>query len=166
MRRLTLLVLAVAALAGCGQSNPDLIPASNAEVMQQTADRISQACSDEDRSEVRNQVRLAQREIDGLPRSVDSKLKKNLQDWIDQIESRITQDCRAEATPTPTVEETPTEEPTEAPTETPTASPTEAPTEAPTQAPTEAPTQAPTAAPTEAPTETPPTPATPGDEEG
>jgi outer membrane biosynthesis protein TonB len=162
MRRLTLLVLAVAALAGCGQSNPDLIPASNAEAMLQTADRITQACSNEDRTEARAQIRLAQREIDGLPRGVDASLKQNLQDWIDQISRRITQDCRAQATPTPTVEETPTEAPTETPTEAPTETPTEAPTETPTAAPTEAPTEAPTAAPTEAPTEA-PTPAVPGD---
>jgi predicted small lipoprotein YifL len=165
MRRLTLLVLAVAALAGCGQSNPDLIPASNAEAMQQTADRIVQACSDEDRTEARAQVRLAQREIDGLPRGVDPELKQNLQDWIDQIANRVTQDCRAKATPTPTVEETPTQAPTETATEAPTETPTEAPTEAPTAAPTEAPTEAPTAAPTEAPTQA-PTPAIPGDVEG
>jgi outer membrane biosynthesis protein TonB len=166
MRRLTLLVLAVAALAGCGQSNPKLIPAGNAEAMQRTADRITQACSNEDRTEARAQVRLAQREIEGLPRAVDPDLKRNLQDWIDQIQSRITEDCRAEATPTPTVEEAPTETPTEPPTQTPTETPTQAPTEAPTQAPTEAPTEAPTAAPTEAPTEV-PTPVAPGDvEEG
>ena len=102
MRRLPLLVLVVAALAGCGQSNPDLIPASNAQALQQTADKIQQACTDEDRSEARAQIRLAKREIDGLPRTVDAELKQNLQDWIDRIESRISDDCRAEATPTPT----------------------------------------------------------------
>jgi hypothetical protein len=165
MRRLTLLVLAVAALAGCGQSNPDLIPAGNAEAMQQTADRIAEACSNEDRTEARAQIRLAQREIDGLPRRVDRELKQNLQDWIDQIQSRITEDCRAEATPTQTPTETATETPTETPTETATETPTETATETPTEAPTEAPTEVPTAAPTEAPTEIPP-PATPGDEDG
>jgi predicted small lipoprotein YifL len=165
MKRLTLLVLAVAALAGCGQSNPDLIPASNAQALQQTADKITQACSNEDRSEARAQVRLAQREIEGLPRGVDPDLKKNLQAWIDQIQSRITQDCRAAATPTPTAAETPTEAPTQEPSATPTDTPTQAPTDTPTPAPTQAPTETPPAVPTEAPTAV-PTPAIPGDVEG
>jgi outer membrane biosynthesis protein TonB len=165
MRRLTLLVLAVAALAGCGQSNPDLIPASNAQALLQTADKIVQACSNEDRSEARAQVALAQRELDGLPRTVDPDLRKNLQDWIGQIQRRITQDCRAAATPTPSATETPTEAPTQEPSATPTETPTQTPTAAPTEAPTQAPTEAPTAAPTEAPTQV-PTPAVPGDVQG
>jgi outer membrane biosynthesis protein TonB len=163
MRRLPLLVLVVAALAGCGQSNPKLIPASNADALLQTADRIAQACSNEDRSEARAQVRLAQREIEGLPRAVDPDLKQNLQDWIDRIQGRIPQDCRAAPTPTPSVAETPTEAPTQEPSATPTETP--APTEAPTEVPTQAPTEAPTAAPTEAPPEV-PTPAIPGAVEG
>ena len=89
MRRLPLGVLLVAALAGCGQSNPDLIPADQAEVLQQTADRIEQACADFDRSAAREQIRLAERELDQLPRGVDPDLKENLQDWIDRIQSRI-----------------------------------------------------------------------------
>ena len=40
MRRVLLLVLGLAAAsaAGCGQSNPELIPQSNAEALKQTAD--------------------------------------------------------------------------------------------------------------------------------
>ena len=111
MGRLLLLALVVAALAGCGKSNPELIPASNAEALTQTADRIQQACTDEDRSEARDQVELAQREIDGLPRDVDPDLKQNLRDWIDHIESRIGADCKSEATPTPTAADTATPTP-------------------------------------------------------
>ena len=162
MRRLPLLVLVVAALAGCGQSNPDLIPAENAEVLTETADRISQACSDFDRSEAREQVRLAEREIDQLPNAVDTKLKENLQEWVDRIQSRIADDCREEETPTPEPTETATAEPTQTATEEPTETPTEEPTEEPTEAPTEAPTEVPTEAPTEVPTEA-PTPAPEGE---
>ena len=43
MRRLPLLVLVVAVLAGCGQSNPDLIPQRNAETLREIADRIQEA---------------------------------------------------------------------------------------------------------------------------
>jgi hypothetical protein len=163
MRRLPLLVLVVAVLAGCGQSNPDLIPQSNAEALQATADKITDACSSEDRSEARAQVRAAQRQIDQLPRAVDSKLKQNLEDWINRIQSRITDDCRAEATPTPT----PTEEATETATPTETATETPTPTETATETPTATATATPTAtatateAPTEAPTEPPAGTATP-----
>jgi predicted small lipoprotein YifL len=149
MRRLLLGVLVAAALAGCGQSNPALLPQSNAQALQATADKIQAACTAKDRTEARSQIRSAERQLDQLPRAVDPQLKQNLQDWIDRIQSRITDDCRAEQTATPT----PTETATEAPTQT--ATPTETPTQAPTEAPTQAPTATPTAAPTEAPTESP-----------
>ena len=156
MRRLPLLVLVVAVLAGCGQSNPELIPQSNAQALLAAADKIQAACSSEDRSEARAQIRSAERQLDQLPRAVDPKLKQNLQDWIDRIQSRITDDCRAAATPTPTAaateSATPTGTPTEAPTET--ATPTETPTETATAAPTDTPTAAPTEAPTEPPADT------------
>ena len=93
--------LAVVFLAGCGQSNPELIPQANADTLQQTADNIQAACEADDRSEARAQIRLALREIDALPRTVDSELKQNLEAWIEQIRERIPRDCRAEATPTP-----------------------------------------------------------------
>src|SRR3954468_18806743 len=88
--------LAVAFLAGCGQSNPELIPQANAETLQSTADRVQAACEKADRSAARAQIRLAQREIDALPRTVDPDLKKNLEAWIEQINDRIARDCRAE----------------------------------------------------------------------
>jgi len=143
MRRLPPLVLgvlAVASLAGCGQSNPELIPSNSAQALQQAADKIAAACSSEDRSEARAQVRVAEREIDSLPRAVDARLKQNLQDWVDRIQARIPEDCRAEETPTPTPEatepppeETATAEPTatETPEETATAEPTPTATEPP-----------------------------------
>ena len=103
MRRLPLLVLVVAVLAGCGQSNPDLIPQSNADALAQTADRIEQACSDFDRSEARAQIRSANRQIDQLPNAVDAKLKQNLQEWVDRIEARHRRRLPrgGEETPTP-----------------------------------------------------------------
>jgi hypothetical protein len=157
MRRLPVLVLVVAALAGCGSSNPELIPQSNAQALSDTADKIQAACTDADRSEARAQVRSAERQLDQLPRAVDAKLKKNLQDWIDRIQSRITQDCQAEETPTP--EPTETETPTATETATATATPTETATETATA--TETPTATATEAPTEAPTEPPAETATP-----
>jgi hypothetical protein len=146
-------------VAGCGSSNPDLIPSSNAQALAATADKIQAACSEQDRSEARAQIRSAERQIDQLPRAVDSRLKRNLQDWIDRIQSRIGEDCRAEETPTPEPTETETPTATETATETPTetATPTDTPTETATPTPTETATEAPTEspAPTEPPVETP-----------
>ena len=99
MRRLPLGVLVVAALAGCGQSNPDLIPSSNADALAQSADRIQQACADFDRSAARAQIRSAERQIDQLPRQVDAKLKKNLQDWVDRMGEWASSADRQEAVP-------------------------------------------------------------------
>jgi carbohydrate-binding DOMON domain-containing protein len=153
---LVLGALAAASLAGCGQSNPALIPKSNAQALQQTADRIIDACSKRDRSTARAQVRLAQREIDGLPRTVDQQLIQNMQAWLSRIQSRIPTDCADAATPTPTATQAPTQTPTATATDTPSATPTDTPTAAPTDTPTPAPTDTPTAAPTASP-------ATPGD---
>jgi len=151
MRRLPLLVLVVAVLAGCGQSNPDLIPESNAQALQETAQKLQAACTAADRSEARAQVRSARRQLDQLPRAVDSRLKQNLEDWIDRIQSRITADCQAEETATPEPTETETPAATETPTPTATATETATPTATATA----------TAAPTEAPTEAPVDTATP-----
>jgi hypothetical protein len=151
MRRL-LAPLVILALAGCGQSNPELIPQSNADALTATADKIQAACDAADRTVARREIRNAEREIDALPSRVSADLRKNLQDWIDQIQSRISDDCQSadeEETPTPSPEETATEVPTETPTESETAAPTETPTEAPTETPTVAPTDTATAAPTE-----------------
>ena len=157
MRRVPLLlVLVLAALAGCGQSNPDLIPQSNAQALQDTADKIQAACTAHDRSEARTQIHSAEQQLAQLPRAVDSKLKQNLQDWINQIQSRISADCRAEQTPTPTATETETPTETATPTETSTATPTETATATETATPTATATATatPSAAPTEPPAET------------
>ena len=145
MKRLALLALPIV-VAACGQTNPDLIPQSNASALQRTADRIGTACSNGDRTEARAAVQDARQQIDALPRAVDSGLKTNLNDWIDQISSRLSDDCKGEATPTPT--ETPTESPTETPTATSTSTPTSTPT------PTETPTPTDTATPSPTPTDT------------
>lgn len=159
MRRvLPLVVLAVAFVAGCGQSNPELIPQSNADAMLQAADAIQAACEAEDRSEVRRQIRLAQREIEGLPSATDDSLRENLQAWVKQIEDRVSNDCRAEPTATAeptetaTPEDTATAEPTETATPEDTATPE--PTETATPEDTATPEPTTTAAPTEPPVET------------
>src|SRR4051794_31185019 len=134
MRRVAPLVLGILAAlaAGCGQSNPKLIPQTNADALQKTADNIQAACEEKDRSEARKQVRLAESEIAALPRAVDARLRDNLQEWVDRIQSRIGDDCKDEATPTPTATDTPTEAPTQTATAAPTRSATPSPTDTPT----------------------------------
>ena len=152
-----LVLVAAAVLAGCGQSNPDFIPQSNADAMTQTADKIQAACDDQDRTTARRELRSLDQQIDQLPSTVDQTLRENLEAWAKHIREQVPSDCKAEETPTPS----PTEAPTEAPTETASPEPTETPTEPPTEAPTEAPTPAPTdtAAPPEPPVEPTTTPA-------
>src|SRR4051812_35463088 len=152
MRRFFAPLVLVAAVfaAGCGRSNPELIPQSNADALTATADKIQAACDGADRTVARREIRNAQREIAALPSRVSPELRKNLEDWVQQIRDRITADCQGdeeEETPTPTATETETAAPTETATETATAAPTETATEVPTQAPTAVPTE--TAAPTE-----------------
>jgi predicted small lipoprotein YifL len=142
-RWLPLLGLALA-LAGCGKTNPHLLPQSNADALKATADRIQQACDNHDRSTARAEIRNAEREIQELPDGVSVALKTNLQQWIDHIQGRLTQDCRAQATPTPTPTQTAT--PPETPTQTATPTPTPTQTATPTPTPTE--TATPTATPT------------------
>jgi hypothetical protein len=143
MRRSVLLVLALVAaalLAGCGQSNEALIPADRASAMQEAVDQIDSACSDGNVPEARLAVQRAEAQINGLPRSTDRRLRRNLRSWVNQIEEGLGDDCQgAEETPTATPTETATPEPTETATPEPTETATPAPTETATPAPTETP---------------------------
>jgi cytoskeletal protein RodZ len=145
MKRLLLLALPIV-LAACGQSNPHLIPQSNAQALQNTADKVSAACATGDRSTARQAIRDARQEIDALPTAVSASLRKNLSDWVDQISRGVSSECKAKATATPT------ETATEAPTDTPTA--TSTPTATATASPTRTPTATPTATASPAPTPT------------
>ena len=133
MKRLVLLALPIV-LAACGQTNPELIPQSNAQSLNAKADQIAEACANGDRSEARQAIREARQLVDSLPRKVSARLKTNLEDWLTQINKGVG-DCQGEATPEPT--ETATEAPTESPTATETATPAQTATPTVTQAPTE-----------------------------
>jgi hypothetical protein len=138
-----LALVAAALLAGCGQSNPKLIPQSGADQLTAAVDEIQQACASGDAERVRSKVRDAENQVSELPRRTDRKLRQNIRDWLQQIDSRAERDCAPAETPTPT----PTPTVTETPTETPTPTPTETPTETPTPTPTETAVPAPTATP-------------------
>jgi predicted small lipoprotein YifL len=144
MRRLLpLLVLGLAGLAGCGKTNPALLPQSDADALKATADRIQAACDAHDRSTARDEIRNAEREIKQLPAKVSNRLADNLQEWVDHIQSRLSDDCRAKAASTPAPTETATPSATATETATPTSTPTKTATPTPTR--TETPTPSPSA---------------------
>jgi hypothetical protein len=129
MPRSLLLGTALAAalfLTACGGSNPKLIPSDRAQALKDQVDRVAQHVSDQDCTGAQTSLRQARNRVSELPRTVDRKLKDNLNQWLDQIGSRIPQDCKPSKTPTPTpsATETPTQTPTETPTKTPTDTPT------------------------------------------
>ena len=135
------LLLAVVPLAGCGSDNPELIPQARASALSSTVDEIAAACDDHDTAKAKAALTEANQQVSELPRRVDSKLRKNLQDWLAHIDDRVDQDCKKEEKETPTATATATE--TETPTETATPTPTE--TETPTPTPTATETPTPTA---------------------
>jgi outer membrane biosynthesis protein TonB len=131
--------LSALVLAGCGSDNTALIPQSDADRLSALVAEAGDASASGECDAARRAVREAEQQLDGLPRKTDRQLKANLRDWLEYLNGRIADDCKApepEETPTPT----PTVEPTETPTPTPT--PTEEPTETPT--PTATPTPTPT----------------------
>jgi hypothetical protein len=134
------LLLAAVPLAGCGQDNPKLIPQSRATALASTVDQIRAACDNGDTAKAKSAVTAANQQVSELPRKVDAKLRKNLQDWLSHIDSRISQDCKAKQTPTPTPTPTPSATQTPSPTPTPTETPTPTPTKTATPTPTSTPT--------------------------
>jgi hypothetical protein len=133
MRRLPLPVLGLLAafvVAGCGQQNPKLIPQANADKLSTDADQIAQACSAGDRTAAQNAITQLRQDIASLPSAVDDRLSARLDQWARHIGNRLDQDCKKQATPTPSASNTPTPSPTE--TNTPSPSPTETSTATPT----------------------------------
>jgi len=131
MFRVLPLGLALAAallLPACGGSNPKLIPQDRADRLTRTLDLVAQHTSDEDCSGAQASLRRARSQLAELPRRVDRRLKANLGDWLDQIASRIPEECKKKQAETPTPTEAPEETATPSPTDTPTPTPTPSPT--------------------------------------
>lgn len=148
MHRFLALGLALAAmlLSGCGSSNPHMIDQTRAEALSATVDQIAQRTDAEDCEGAQGAVREAKNQVSELPKSVDSRLKGNLTDWLDHIAVEVPKDCKPKAEKTPTTTPTPT--PTETDTPTPTPTETDTPTPTPTPTPTETPPPVPTGTPT------------------
>jgi hypothetical protein len=121
-------------LAGCGSDNPALIPQGDADQLTALVSEARDASAAGECDRARRAVGEAERQLSGLPRKTDKRLKANLKQWLDYLDARIAEECKAPepeetATPTPTEpEQTATPEPTETatpePTETATPEPT------------------------------------------
>ena len=118
------LLLAVVPLAGCGSDNPELIPQSRASALSSTVDEIASACDAGDTVKAKAAITAANQQVSELPRKVNARLRKNIQDWLSHIDDRVDRDCKADEKPAPTATATATEAPTETPTPTETATPT------------------------------------------
>jgi hypothetical protein len=135
------LLLTVIPLAGCGSENPELIPQSRASALSSTADQIASACDANDTVKAKAAITAANQQVSELPRKVNAKLRKNLQDWLAHISDRVDQDCKKKSESSPTATATPSQ--TETPTPTETSTPTPTPTETSTPTPTETATASP-----------------------
>jgi hypothetical protein len=122
-------------LAGCGSENAALIPQNDADQLTALVAEAGDASAAGDCARAARAVTEAERQLSGLPRKTDARLKQNLKDWLDHLAGRIESDCEE-----PEPDETATPSPTDA---TPTPSPT--PTETATPVPTETATPEPTA---------------------
>jgi hypothetical protein len=131
MPRLLLLGLALAAalfVTACGGTNPKLIPEDRAQRLKDSVDLVAQRVDDEKCSGAKDALRRARNEVSELPRKLDNRLRDNLNEWLDQIGSKIDDDCKPAKTPTPSATETPTQTETPTATSTATKTPTETPT--------------------------------------
>jgi predicted small lipoprotein YifL len=135
LRRTLLLLAALAALSGCGRDNPRFIPSEEATTLTARIDEAAQAAQSGECDDARSALRDAEEQVRALSPDVAVKLKRNLREWVDELQDRLSDTCKPKKTPEPS----PTPSPTEVPTEAPTVAP--APTTAPTVAPTPTPAQ-------------------------
>jgi hypothetical protein len=126
--RLLAAALGALALAGCGSENESaLIPPDDADQLSTLVAEAGDASAAGECDRARRAVAEAEAELSGLPRRTAGDLKQNLREWLEYLDSRIAEECKApepDETATPEPTETPTAEPTETPTETPTPTPT------------------------------------------
>src|SRR4051794_11988934 len=101
-RSLLAAVLAVV-LVGCGaQDDSRLLPQDRANQLLVGVEGIRSAIDDGDCSIATRSVGEMRRQIADLPAGVGGGLKRNMGQWLDQVETRIPRDCKAAQTPAPT----------------------------------------------------------------
>lgn len=147
--RRPLIILAFAALSlGCGDAGEGLLNQRQAETLLSAVDDVERALGADDCDAAEDAASSGRAAALELPNRVDDRLKRNLSDWFEHLETRVRRECEDEP------EQEPTQEPTPEPTEEPTPEPTQEPT----------PTPEPTPPPTTDPTPTPPPDGTGGSE--
>ncbi len=119
-----------ALLAGCGSSDDELLPQTDADTLSSLVAEAGSASAAGECDTASRRVSEAEQQLDGLPRATSPALKSNLQEWLEHLDGQIGEQCSAEPSPTPTPSATATATPTETatPTPTPTATPTPTPT--------------------------------------
>ena len=101
-RAIFCVLLAALLLAGCGQSNPALIPQSDADDLANTVDAVPGAVRSGDCEAARETVQQARGQVNDLPARVSDRLKRNLRQWLNHLDQEVVDTCE------PATEETPT----------------------------------------------------------
>src|SRR5215208_5572791 len=97
--------LGVLLLAGCGSENTALIPQDDADQLTALVSEAGDAIAAGECDGAHRAVAQAKQQLGGLPRKTDRRLKRNLREWLDHLDGRIDEDCKAS-------EEKPEETPT------------------------------------------------------
>ena len=98
----------------CGEEREGLIPASRAGAIKERLDQVDEDVASERCDALQGHLAGLRREIDGLPGSVDRRLRRRLREGLEILESRAPEECsigsdRTETEPETTPETVPTE---------------------------------------------------------
>jgi hypothetical protein len=120
----TLLLVLAAALAGCGGGGGDggSIPSADADRLVTQLDQVAERADNGSCNSARFQIGELEQKVGALPQSVDSDVRQELNEGLDNLRKLVDEECQERETPTTdttetaptTTETTPTEtQPTE-----------------------------------------------------
>src|SRR5919198_1801732 len=105
MRSLLLVLIAAALglssafLVSCGERNR-LIPPNNAQALNKDLDDATDALASQECQRAQRALSRGLDELNGLPPSVDPRLRDNVQEGLAHASDRVAADCRRKTTPT------------------------------------------------------------------